>query len=104
LTGPATSYQYYGPILYPVSSFTVTSRYVLYDNGAFSLEYPSSPAGGGKLAGVYQRQGDGISFQFVPGGLDGTAKGTLNGDLLEIRYSEIMQHSDFENAVYIRSQ
>ena len=25
-------------------------------------------------------------------------------DLLEVRYSEIMQHSDFENAVYRRSQ
>ena len=31
-------------------------------------------------------------------------RGTLKGDLLEVRYSEMMQHSDFENAVYRRSQ
>jgi hypothetical protein len=28
------------------------------------------------------------------------ATGTLKGDLLEVRYGDSMQHSDFENAVY----
>ena len=34
----------------------------------------------------------------------GDATGILQGDLLEVRYSDIMQHSDFENAVYRRLQ
>jgi hypothetical protein len=104
LSGPATTYHFGGPLSYPVSPFTTTSRYVLYDNGAFSLHYPSSPAGGGTYVGVHAREGDRISFRFVPGGHDGTATGTLKGDSLEIRYSEIMQHADFEDAVYSRSQ
>jgi hypothetical protein len=30
--------------------------------------------------------------------------GTLKGELLEIRYGDSMQHSDFENALYRRVQ
>ena len=37
-------------------------------------------------------------------GLCPFATGTLKGDLLEVRYGDSMQHSDFENAVYRRSQ
>jgi hypothetical protein len=44
-----------------------------------------------------------ITFRF-DGGDQGFATGTLKGDLLEVRYSERVQHSDFENAVYRRSR
>jgi hypothetical protein len=104
LTGLATSYHFSGPLSYRVSPFTETSLYQLYENGAFALHYPTSPAGGGTAVGVYAREGDRIGFRFVPGGNQGFAIGTVNGDLLEIRYSEIMQHSDFEDAVYRRSR
>jgi hypothetical protein len=103
LSGPATSYHYSGPLLHPVSAWTTTSQYVLYDNGAFSLHFPSSPAGGGTAVGSYGQEGDRIGFRFVPGGNDAFATGILKGDLLEIRYSEIMVHSDYEDAVYRRS-
>ena len=41
------------------------------------------------------------SFAFSGGG---DASCTLNGDVLEIRYSDGMVQSDFENAVYKRAQ
>lgn len=52
--------------------------------------------------GTYRQDDDTISFRFSPGDLV-NATGTLKGDLLEVRYSEMMQQSDFENAVYRRS-
>jgi hypothetical protein len=81
-----------GQLEYRVSHFTEASSYVLYENGAFVLQYPT-----GVLAGAYRRENSRISFRFAGGG---DAEGTLVGDVLEIRYSERMQHSDFENAAY----
>jgi hypothetical protein len=104
LSGPATTYHFSDALLYPVEPYTVTSRYVLHDNGAFELVYPSSPAGGGIYLGVYERDGDRISFRFATGGRDDNATGTLHGDTLEVRYSVNMQMSDFEDAAYKRAQ
>jgi hypothetical protein len=96
LNGPSKTYVFSGQLDYPVSHFTETSKYVLYDNGAFQLQYLN-----GQLTGAYERENDRISFRFAGGG---DANGTLNSGALEVRYSERMQHSDFENAVYKRSQ
>jgi hypothetical protein len=78
---------------------------VLYNNSAFSLRYES--LGEGLYAGSYQQEAGRIIFDF---GADGQrsqggqpeAIATLDGDLLKVRYSDQMQHSDFENAVYRR--
>jgi hypothetical protein len=104
LSGPATTYHFSDAILYPVQPYTITSRYVLHDNGAFELVYPSSPAGGGTYTGTYAREGDRISFRFVSVSQDAGATGTLRGDLLEVRYTINMHMSDFEDAVYRRAQ
>lgn len=55
---------------------------------------------------MYRQDNATITFRFDGAWtLDqGFATGTPRGDLLEVRYSEIMQHSDFENAVYRRSR
>ena len=74
---------------------------MLYENGAFSLQYPSFSDPG--YLGTYRQENDRITLDFNADG-SWDASGTLNGDLLEVRYSEMMQHSDFENAVYRRSQ
>jgi hypothetical protein len=78
---------------------------VLYDNGAFALHYEGFPL---PYVGAYRRdEGGRIYLDF---GADGAATGdsdawaTLNDDLLEVRYNALMEHSDFENAVYRRSQ
>ena len=78
----------------------MTSRYVLYENGAFALQYVSLA---GQYTGSYRQEDGSIYFDFNADRL-WDASGTLNDDLLEVRYSDQMQHSDFENAVYIRSQ
>jgi hypothetical protein len=101
LTGPATTYLFSGPLSYRVSDYTTGSKYVLYDNGAFTFQYPTQSV---PYVGAYRQETVGISFDFSP--VDGSwdASGALNGDLLEVRYSLNMELSDFENAVYIRSQ
>ena len=99
LSGPSTTYRFSGPLDYGVNVFTETSSYVLYDNGAFGLRY-ESPSGF-TYTGSHWREDARIIFDFVSDGKQ-DAVGTLRGDLLELRYSELMQHSDFDNAVYRR--
>jgi hypothetical protein len=95
---PAATYVFSDRLDYNISGFTAGSRYLLYDNGMFGLRYDAFSH---VYVGRYQQNNATITFQF-----DGssTAVGTLKGDLLEIRYDLLMQHSDFENAVYRRSQ
>ena len=90
------------------SRFTLTSSYVLYDNSAFALRYEGLAEG--TFTGSYRQEDGRIIFDF---GADGQgcrqggqpeAVGTPKSDLLEVRYCEIMQHSDFEDAVHRRSQ
>lgn len=101
IIGPATVYDFSGPLSYSVRGFTTTSRYVLYDNGTFALQYI-----GFEYPGSYEKDGGTVRFLFFPCPCDerSQAIGTLNGELLEVRYSEMMQHSDFENATYTRSR
>jgi hypothetical protein len=88
-------------------TFTSTSSYVLYDNGAFSLRYESLDEG--TYTGSYRQEDGRIIFDFLADG-QGSQGGqpeaiaTLDGDLLNVRYSDMMQHSDFDNAVYRRTE
>jgi len=100
LPGPTTTYVFSEPLGYPVSGYTRASKYVLYDSGAFALEYAGFER---PYAGAYRLENGRISFDFNANG-SSDASGDLTGDLLEVRYSDLMQHSDFENAVYRRSQ
>ena len=43
-----------------------------------------------------------VTFYFGPDDNSPDASGILKGNLLEVRFSDMMQHSDFENAVYRR--
>ena len=94
------TYVFSATLDHPVRGFTTGSQYLLYDNGVFGLRYDTHVH-----LGTYRQDDATITFRF-----DGTwtwdqgiATGTLKGDLLEVRYSDIMVHSDFENAVYRRS-
>jgi hypothetical protein len=95
---PVATYVFSGPLDYPYRGPTSGSQYLLYDNGVFALRYDAFAH---VYLGTYRQDYDTIGFRF---GGQSTATGTLKGDLLEVRYSEMMQHSDFENAVYRRSQ
>jgi len=107
LSGPSRSYHFSAPLDRPVYDFTLASRYVLYDNGAFSLRYES--LGEGAYTGSYRQEDGHILFDFGADGVGSQlggpdAIGTLNGDLLEVRYSFEMRVADFENAVYQRTE
>jgi hypothetical protein len=81
---------------------------VLYCNGAFSLRYETF----GEVAyiGSYRQKDERIIFDFGADGLGSALGGpdavaTLDGDLLEVRYSfEMRVGADFENAVYQRTE
>jgi hypothetical protein len=100
---PVATYAFNGPLDYPVRGFTAGSRYLLYDSGVFALQFDAFAH---VYLGRYQTDKDSITFWFDGRwtGNMGTAAAALRGDLLEVRYSDIMQHSDFENAVYRRSR
>jgi len=104
LSGPSRTFIFDRELTYPVRDFTRQSRFVLYDNGAFVLDYPSID--NGAYRGQY-RNADGVLmflFEFQGRSVDEAwddATGTLSGDALTVQYHEIMQHSDFENAVYV---
>ena len=115
---PVASYVFSGPLDYAIRSFTTGSQFLLYQSGVFGLRYEAFPH---VYLGTYRQDNDTITFRFndawtwdqgwsclrdsrPTSGLCPFAMGTLKGDLLEVRYGDSMQHSDFENAVYRRSQ
>jgi hypothetical protein len=89
--------------------YTSNSRFVLYDNGAFLLQYPPSSFGDGRFPGAH-RDANGVImflFEFQGRAVDDIwddATGTLKGDSLTIQFQESMQHADFEDAVYVLMQ
>jgi len=100
LSGAATTYRFSEALEnYRVSGFTEGSSFVLYETGGFYLQYEAFAHG---YRGRYEQDDGQISFYFSERSNTADAIGTLKGNRLEIRYSEMMQHSDFENAAYKR--
>ncbi len=99
LRGPSDIYLFSGMLDSTYGHYATVSRYVLYDNGTFALQY----AHGFEYIGTYRQENGRIHFDFDANG-SSDASGALNDDSLEVRYSDIMLHSDFENAIYRRSQ
>jgi hypothetical protein len=87
-----------------VSEYTKTSRFVLYDNGTFELQYRTCMCGGEYL-GRYTETPGSITFEWDGWSAAGPwgASGTLQGDTLTVRYNQIMQLTDFEDAAYLRT-
>lgn len=79
LSGPSNTYVFSGDLERRVSYSTASSQYVLYENGAFSLQYLAI---GVQLVGSYRLQDGRIIFDFFRGG---DASGTFNGDVFEVR-------------------
>jgi hypothetical protein len=113
---PIAAYVFSGPLDYAIRGFTTGSQYLSYENGVFGLRYDAFSH---VYLGTYRQDNATITFRFdgtwtwdqgrsclsdsrPTRGLCPFATGTLNGELLEVRYGDSMQHSDFENAVYRR--
>jgi len=101
LSGPSRTFIFDRELSYPVTAYTRNSHFVLYDNGAFVLQYPSLGEGG--YRGGYKDANGVIVFEWE--GWSGAgpwgATGILTGDSLTVQYNEIMHHTDFEDALYV---
>lgn len=95
--GPSRTFAFDRPLSYPVRDYTRHSRFVIYDNGAFELQFPS-----GTYRGGWSTENGTIVFTWEGWSVAGAweASGTLGPDSLEVRYGIIMQLTDFEDAVY----
>ena len=103
LSGPSRTFVFDRELSCRVSDYTTKSRFVLYDNGAFVLQYPSLGERG--YRGGYEDANGGIAFQWEGWSIAGPwgATGTLKNDSLTVHYNQIMQLTDFEDAVYVRT-
>jgi len=101
LSGPSRTFTFDRELTYRVSDYTRKSRFVLYDNGAFALQYPSL---GGEYRGGYTEANGVITFAWEGWSTAGPwgATATLKDGSLTVQYNFIMQLTDFEDAVYIR--
>ena len=81
------------------------SRYVIYDNGTFSLQYVTPALGFFEYPGRYSRTDSAITFQFDGWSVMGPwlADGIVAGDSLTVKYNEDMNLSDFEDGTYTQS-
>jgi hypothetical protein len=102
LSGPSRTFAFDRELSYHVSDYTKKSRFVLYDNGAFVLQYQSLGEGG--YRGGYEDANGVVAFAWEGWSVAGPwgATGTLKGDSLTVQYNQIMQWTDFEDAVYVR--
>jgi hypothetical protein len=101
LSGPSRTFVFDRELSYRVSDYTRHSRFVLYDNGAFVLRFPSLGEGG--YRGGYTDANGVITFEWEGWSLAGPwgATGTLKGDSLTVQYNEVMLFTDFEAALYV---
>jgi hypothetical protein len=103
---PARIYVFANGLRDPVQPWTSRSRYVLYEDGTFALQYLNS-RGPFEYHGTYTEADAVITFRWEAN--QGAAApwrpaiGTLTDDVLTVRYDLIMQLDDFEDAVYVRA-
>jgi len=101
--GPARVFDYASAAA-PVGNYTRASRFVLYDNGTFELQY-FYPSSGyiGAYSGRYSQRDTAIDFDWDGWSTAGPwgATGSVDGSSLAVHYNLIMQLTDFEDAVYV---
>jgi hypothetical protein len=102
LSGGSRTFAFNHELTYRLRDYTRQSRFVLYDNGAFVLQYASL---GGEYRGAYTESNGVITFQWEGSSTAGAwgATGTLKDGSLTVQYNLIMQLSDFEDAVYAQA-
>jgi hypothetical protein len=112
VTRPARIYNAESVRYYQYHWSEVPSRYVLYDDGDFELQYASARFGVFTYTGRYQEVSTeivgnaGIYFDWDGWSTAGPwgAVGTLRGDILDVKYNLIMEMSDFESGRFVRAR
>ncbi len=89
-----------------IYGYPLVSRYVLYQDSTFTLQFSSPKFGMFEYLGRYSRADSVITFDWDGWSIAGPwgATGTLRGDSLDVKYNIIMQLSDFVDGVYVREQ
>jgi hypothetical protein len=104
---PARKYLFDKEVSYPVHDWTRSSRYVLYDDGTFALQYLQS-SGSFEYCGTYTEANAIVTFRWLDnqnvGAPWGPATGMLIDEFLSVRYGLIMTLDDFEDAVHRRAE
>jgi hypothetical protein len=107
VTQPARVYLFASALSYPVDEPTSSSRYVLYENGTFALQYLRS-RGAFQYGGTYTEANGIITFHWTDNQNVSApwrpSIGTLADDSLTVRYDNIMNLDGFDNAIYIQTQ
>jgi hypothetical protein len=98
----------YVAVDWPASEYhgsKLASRYVLYDERTFALQYSSRNRGFFEYPGFYREDDVLIIFDFKwkDGVTTGDATGSITAEKLEVRYTDVMHEGDFEDGVYIRT-
>lgn len=103
LSGSFRTFTFERETTYHVSEYTKQSRFLLYDDGAFALQYASL---GGEYRGGYTEANGVITFEWEGWNISGPwgATATLKDGRLSVHYNDIMMWSDFEDAAYVLTQ
>ena len=83
----------------------LTSRYVLFGDSTFALEFGSPRFGSFAYTGRYKRVNSRIVFSWNAWSAAGPwgAEATLSGDSLKVTYNLVMMMSDFIDGTYVRA-
>jgi hypothetical protein len=100
--GAVSIYGYPGSDVY--HDGRLVSRYVLYQDSSFALQFSSPKFGMFEYLGRYSRADSVITLDFNANAGQWQATGTLRGDSLTVKYNTSMMFSDFEDGVYVREQ
>lgn len=89
---------------YAYHASRLQSRYVLYDDGSFSLQFSSLKFGFFQYPGTYLRSGSGILFLFRDSNVGGSwaADAKFSGTSMQVNYNAIMVGADFNNGLYVQ--
>jgi hypothetical protein len=106
LTKPGTIYGEQGQLyaFFSPSQGRLVSRYVIYDDGSFELDFMSETRGFFSYAGTYTASGTGLALNFSDSDSAGpwTAMGSLSGDQMGVKYNGVMIGADFNDGTYVR--
>ena len=103
VSGPARVFvaERFPYIEYPHGS-QLGSRFVLYDDGSFGLQYSSLSFSFFEYKGSYSEDNGNVTLAFKDNSGRWTATASISEGSLSVRYNLDMQLSDFEDGVYLR--
>ena len=101
ITGPAVLYVRASPSSYGSDAYLMS----LGADSAFVIELPNGPLSWG-WAGRYERRDSVVIFHYNAWSAAGAlgATGIVRGDTMFLKYNVIMQLTDFEDGMYVRSR